>query len=42
MADELASFGAEGGGGNAARFATFISTETAEWAKVVKDAQVKV
>lgn len=42
VADKLASFGAEDGGGSAARFGTFISTELTKWAKVVKDGQVKV
>ncbi len=42
VADKLASFGAEDGGGSAARFGTFIGAELTKWAKVVKDAQVKV
>ncbi|WP_420994721.1 Bug family tripartite tricarboxylate transporter substrate binding protein [Cupriavidus sp. 30B13] len=42
VADKLASYGAEDGGGSADRFASFISAETAKWAKVVKEAHVKV
>ncbi|MBB1631127.1 tripartite tricarboxylate transporter substrate binding protein [Cupriavidus sp. UME77] len=42
VADKLASFGAEDGGGSAARFGTFIGAELTKWAKVVKDGQVKV
>lgn len=42
VADKLASFGGEDGGGSAARFGTFIGAELTKWAKVVKDAQVKV
>ncbi|MGO4331241.1 Bug family tripartite tricarboxylate transporter substrate binding protein [Cupriavidus sp. 2TAF22] len=42
VADKLAGFGAEDGGGSADRFASFISAETTKWAKVVKEAKVKV
>ncbi|MEC3765496.1 Bug family tripartite tricarboxylate transporter substrate binding protein [Cupriavidus sp. SS-3] len=42
VAGKLAGFGAEDGGGSAARFAQFIATERAKWARVVKDANVKV
>ncbi|BDB24367.1 tripartite tricarboxylate transporter substrate binding protein [Cupriavidus sp. P-10] len=42
VAGKLAGFGAEDGGGTAARFAQFIATERAKWARVVKDANVKV
>jgi tripartite-type tricarboxylate transporter receptor subunit TctC len=42
VADKLASYGAEDGGGTAARFATFIGTENVKWAKVIKEAHVKV
>ncbi|WP_454724696.1 MULTISPECIES: tripartite tricarboxylate transporter substrate binding protein [Cupriavidus] len=42
VADKLASYGAEDGGGSADHFAAFISAETAKWARVVKDAHVKV
>lgn len=42
VAQRLASFGAEDGGGSAARFAGFISSERIKWARVIKDAHVKV
>ncbi len=37
----LAQYGAEDGGGSAARFTEFIKTEIAQWRKVVKDGNVK-
>ena len=40
--EKLDTSGAEDGGGSADKFATFIRTEIAKWAKVVKDADVKV
>jgi len=39
---KLQGFGAEDGGGTSARFAEFITTERVKWARVVKDANVKV
>lgn len=39
---QLANYGAEDGGGSPERFAQFISTEIAQWRKVVKDGNVKV
>ncbi|CAN7707065.1 tripartite tricarboxylate transporter substrate binding protein [Pseudorhodoferax sp. LjRoot39] len=42
VAEKLASYGAEDGGGTAAKFAEFIATEKDKWAKVVKDAKVTV
>ena len=40
--ERLDTYGAEDGGGSAEKFAQFIHTEIAKWAKVVKDADVKV
>ena len=40
--EKLDTYGAEDGGGSADKFGTFIRTEVAKWAKVVKDADVKV
>ena len=40
--ERLDSYGAEDGGGSTEKFAQFIRSETAKWAKVVKDADVKV
>lgn len=42
VAEKLASYGAEDGGGSAAKFAEFIGTEKEKWAKVVKEAKVTV
>lgn len=42
VAEKLASYGAEDGGGSAAKFAEFIATEKEKWAKVVKEAKVTV
>ncbi|WP_326539597.1 Bug family tripartite tricarboxylate transporter substrate binding protein [Pseudorhodoferax sp.] len=42
VAEKLASYGAEDGGGTAVKFAEFIATEKDKWAKVVKDAKVTV
>ncbi|KAF1071747.1 Tripartite-type tricarboxylate transporter, receptor component TctC [Variovorax sp. PDC80] len=42
VAEKLASYGAEDGGGSAAKFAEFIGTEKDKWAKVVKEAKVTV
>ena len=36
------TYGAEDGGGSTGKFASFIHTEIVKWAKVVKDADVKV
>ncbi|MEO8525087.1 MAG: tripartite tricarboxylate transporter substrate binding protein [Caldimonas sp.] len=40
--EKLDTYGAEDGGGSSEKFATFIHTEIVKWAKVVKDADVKV
>ena len=40
--ERLDSFGAEDGGGSSEKFAAFIHTEIAKWAKVVKEGNVKV
>jgi tripartite-type tricarboxylate transporter receptor subunit TctC len=40
--ERMESYGAEDGGGSADKFHQFIQTEIAKWAKVVKDANVKV
>ena len=40
--DKLDTYGAEDGGGSAERFAQFIRSEQDKWAKVVKEANVKV
>jgi len=40
--ERLDAYGAEDGGGSAEKFAQFIRSETAKWAKVVKDGNVKV
>ncbi len=40
--ERLDTYGAEDGGGSSEKFAQFIHTEIAKWAKVVKDADVKV
>ena len=40
--ERLDTYGAEDGGGSAEKFAQFIHTEIAKWAKVVKDADIKV
>jgi len=40
--ERLDAYGAEDGGGSTEKFAGFIRTEIAKWAKVVKDADVKV
>ena len=40
--EKMDTYGAEDGGGSTEKFATFIHTEIAKWAKVVKDADVKV
>lgn len=39
--ERLDSYGAEDGGGSPEKFANFIRSETAQWAKVVKDGNVK-
>jgi len=39
---QLDTYGAEDGGGSSEKFATFIHTEIVKWAKVVKDANVKI
>ncbi len=40
--EKLDTYGAEDGGGTPEKFAQFIRSEQAKWAKVVKDADVKV
>lgn len=40
--EKLDTYGAEDGGGSAEKFAQFIQTEIAKWAKVVKEGNVKV
>ena len=40
--EKLDTYGAEDGGGNAERFAQFIRSEQDKWAKVVKEANVKI
>ena len=40
--ERLDTYGAEDGGGSQEKFARFIHSEIAKWAKVVKDADVKV
>jgi len=42
VAEKLASYGAEDGGGSAAKFAEFIAVEKDKWARVVKEAHVTV
>lgn len=42
VAEKLAGYGAEDGGGSAAKFADFIRVEKDKWAKVVKEAKVTV
>ena len=41
-AGTMDTYGAEDGGGSSEKFATFIHTEIVKWAKVVKDADVKI
>ena len=40
--EKLEQYGAEDGGGTAQRFADFIRAEQQKWAKVIKDANVRV
>jgi tripartite-type tricarboxylate transporter receptor subunit TctC len=40
--EKLHTYGAEDGGGSAERFAGFIRSEMAQWARVVKDGNVKI
>jgi tripartite-type tricarboxylate transporter receptor subunit TctC len=40
--ERLDTYGAEDGGGSSEKFAQFIRSETAKWAKVVKEANVKI
>ena len=40
--EKLDTYGAEDGGGSTEKFAGFIRSEIAKWAKVVKDADVKI
>jgi tripartite-type tricarboxylate transporter receptor subunit TctC len=40
--EKLDTYGAEDGGGSTEKFAAFIHTEIVKWAKVVKDADVKI
>ena len=42
VAEKFEQFGAEDGGGSAEKFGSFIQDEAKKWAKVVKDAGVKV
>lgn len=42
VAQRLAGFGAEDGGGSAAHFGEFINAECVKWARIVKEANVKV
>lgn len=42
VAEKLDSYGAENGGGSAAKFTEFIAVENEKWAKVVNDAKVTV
>lgn len=42
VAEKLASYGAEDGGGPAAKFVDFIGVEKEKWARVVKEAHVTV
>jgi tripartite-type tricarboxylate transporter receptor subunit TctC len=42
VAEKLAGYGAEDGGGSAAKFVDFIAVEKEKWAKVVKEAKVTV
>ncbi|RZT35484.1 Bug family tripartite tricarboxylate transporter substrate binding protein [Cupriavidus agavae] len=42
VAQRLDSFGAEDGGGSAAHFGEFINAECVKWARIVKEAKVKV
>jgi tripartite-type tricarboxylate transporter receptor subunit TctC len=40
--EKLEQYGAEDGGGSARRFADFIRSEQLKWARVIKDANVRV
>ena len=40
--ERLDTYGAEDGGGSSEKFAAFIRSEGAQWAKVVKDGQIKL
>ncbi len=40
--EKMDTYGAEDGGGSTEKFASFIHTEIVKWAKVVKDADVKI
>ena len=40
--EKLEASGAEDGGGSTEKFAQFMKTEQAKWAKVIKEANVKV
>ena len=42
VAEKLLSLGAEDGGGSPAQFASFIASEKAKWAQVIRDANVTV
>lgn len=42
VAEKLVSFGAEDGGGSAARFNAFIASEKKKWTQVIRDAKVSV
>ena len=40
--EKLDTYGAEDGGGSAEKFAQFIRSETAKWAKVVKNGNIRI
>jgi tripartite-type tricarboxylate transporter receptor subunit TctC len=40
--ERFEQYGAEDGGGSSEKFAAFIRSESIKWAKVVKDAHVKM
>ena len=40
--EKLEQYGAEDGGGSAQRFSEFIRAEQQKWARVIKDANVRV
>jgi tripartite-type tricarboxylate transporter receptor subunit TctC len=42
VVEKFEQYGAEDGGGSSEKFAAFIRSESVKWARVVKDANVKV
>jgi tripartite-type tricarboxylate transporter receptor subunit TctC len=40
--EKLETYGAEDGGGTSEKFAAFIRSEMAKWAKVVKDGNIRI